>query len=204
MSVERKVVYWREPGKQNTEHTLKVALEAAKERGIKTVLVSSTSGYTAKKAAEIFKDSGLKLVVVTHQTGYRTTGVQLFPDELRHSLEVQGVTVVTCTDVLTCTVDVGMARQRPEKTEALDARLPYILPPTNVIVANTLRLFCQGAKVCPEITMMAVDCNAVKSGETVVSVAGSHAGADTAMVITAAESGRIRNLKLTEFLCRPL
>jgi len=204
MSVERKVVYWREPGKQNTEQTLKIALDAATERGIKTVLVSSTSGYTAEKAAEVFKGSGLDLVVVTHQTGYRTTGVQLFPDELRESLEAQGVTVVTCTDVLTGTVDVGMARQHPAKSDSMEARLPYILPPTNVIVANTLRLFCQGAKVCPEIAMMAVDCNAVKSGETVVSVAGSHAGADTAMVLTAAESGRIRNLKLTEFLCRPL
>ena len=204
MSVERKVVYFEKPGKEHTEATLRIALEAAKERGIDTILVSSTTGYTAEKAAEAFKGSGLKLVVVTHQTGYRDQGVQLFPDELRERLEKQGVKVVTCTDVLTGTVDVGMARQRPAKTEPLEARLPYILPPTNVIVANTLRLFSQGVKVCPEIGMMAVDSNAVPSGKTVVSVAGSHSGADTAMVLTAAESGRIRDLKLHEILCKPL
>lgn len=204
MSVERKTVYWEKPGKEHTEETLKIALEGAKERGIGTVLVSSTSGYTAEKAAQLFKGSGLKLVVVTHQTGYRDPGVQLFPDDLREKLEKQGVKVVTCTDVLTGTVDVGMARQRPAKNEPLEARLPFILPPTNVIVANTLRLFSQGVKVCPEIAMMAVDCNAVQSGEKVVSVAGSHAGADTAMVLTAAESGRIRELKLHEILCKPL
>jgi hypothetical protein len=204
MSVERKVVLFEKPGKEHTEATLKIALEAAKERGIDTVLVSSTAGYTAEKAAEMFKGSGLKLVVVTHQTGYREPGVQLFPDELREKLNKQGVEVVTCTDVLTGTVDVGMSRQRPPKTEPLDARLPYILPPTNVVIANTLRLFSQGVKVCAEIAMMAVDCNAVPSGETVVSVAGSHVGADTAMVLTAAESSRIRDMKLHEIVCKPL
>jgi len=204
MSVERKVVYFEESGKEHTEETLRIALEAAEERGIGTVLVSSTSGYTAEKAAELFKGSRLSLIVVTHQTGYREPGVQLFPDDLRERLEKQGVTVVTCTDVLTGTVDVGMSRQRPTKTGQLDARLPYILPPTNVVVANTLRLFSQGVKVCAEIAMMAVDSNALPSGEKVVSVAGSHAGADTAMVLTAAESGRMRDMKLHEILCKPL
>jgi len=204
MSVERKVVYFEEPGKEHTEETLRIALEAAEERGIDTVLVSSSAGYTAEKAAELFKGSGLRLVVVTHQTGYREPGVQLFPDDLRERLLKQGVDVVTCTDVLTGTVDVGMSRQRPTKTRQLDARLPYILPPTNVVVANTLRLFSQGVKVCAEIAMMAVDSNAVPSGEKVVSVAGSHSGADTAMVLTAAESGRVRDMKLHEILCKPL
>jgi len=204
MSVERKVVYYSNPGKEHTEETLRVALGAARERGIETVLVSSTTGYTAEKAAELFKGSELRLVVVTHQTGYREPGVQLFPEDLRERLIKQGIHVVTCTDVLTGTVDVGMSRQRPPKTGQLDARLPYILPPTNVVIANTLRLFSQGVKVCAEIAMMAVDSNAVPSGEKVVSVAGSHAGADTAMVLTAAESGRIRDMQLHEILCKPL
>ena len=204
MSVERKVVYYSNPGKEHTEETLRVALGAARERGIETVLVSSTTGYTAEKAAELFKGSELRLVVVTHQTGYREPGVQLFPEDLRERLIKQGIHVVTCTDVLTGTVDVGMSRQRPPKTGQLDARLPYILPPTNVVIANTLRLFSQGVKVCAEIAMMAVDSNAVPSGEKVVSVAGSHAGADTAMVLTATESGRIRDMQLHEILCKPL
>ncbi len=204
VSVERKTVYFEAPGKEHTEETLRIAAEAAKERGIDTVLVSSTTGYTAEKAAELFKGSGLRLVVVTHQTGYREPGVQLFPDELRERLGKRGVTVVTCTDVLTGAVDVGMSRQTPPRTGQLDARLPYILPPTNVVVANTLRLFSQGVKVCAEIAMMAVDCNAVPSGKKVACVAGSHSGADTAMVVTAAESGRVRDMRLHEILCKPL
>ena len=202
--VERKTVIWETPGKEHTEATIKLAADAAKERGIDTVLVSSSSGYCAEKAAEIMKGTGLKLIIVTHQTGYSKAGVQNFPDELRARLEKQGVKVVTCTDVLTGTVDVGLSRQRPEKTEALEARLPYILPPPNVIVANLLRQFSQGVKVCVEITMMAVDSNAVPSGKQVVAVAGSHAGADTAMVLVAAESCRMRDMKLQEIICKPL
>lgn len=203
MNFERKVTYWEKPGKEHTEETLKIALRAAKERDINTVLISSTTGYTAVKAVEIFKDSGIKLVIVTHSTGYREKGVQMMPDDTRTKLKKAGCEVVTCTDVLTGAVSAGLGRQRPVKTEPLEARLPWIVPPPNVIVANTLRMFSQGVKVCPEIAMMAVDCNAIQSGSKVVAVAGSHAGADTAMVLEAAESSRIRDVKLHEILCKP-
>lgn len=204
MSIERKVTYWEKAGKEHTEATLKIALKAAKERSIDTVLISSTTGYTAEKAVQVFKGSGLNLLVVTHATGYRTKGVQMMPDETRVKLKEAGCEVVTCTDVLTGAVGAGVGRQRPGKSEPQEGRLPWIVPPPNVIVANTLRMFSQGVKVCPEIAMMAVDCNAVPSGTKVVAVAGSHAGADTAMVIEAAESSRIREVKLHEILCKPL
>ncbi len=179
-------------------------MNAAKERDIDTVLISSTTGYTAELAVPIFKDSGLKVVVVTHATGYREKGVQMMKDETRKTLKEAGFKVVTCTDVLTGAVGAGVGRQRPGRTEQQMARLPWITPPPNVIVANTLRMFCQGVKVCPEIAMMAVDCNAIQSGAKVVAVAGSHAGADTAMVLVASESSRIRDMKLHEILCKPL
>ena len=204
MSIKRTVTYWERPGKEHTEETLKIALEAAKERGIDTVLVSSTTGYVALEAIKVFKDSGLKIVIVTHATGYSEKGVQKMPKETRTQLKEAGFEVVTCTDVLTGAVSAGIGRQRPSKTEPLEARLPWIVPPPNVIVANTLRQFSQGVKVCAEIAMMAVDCDAVPSGAKVVAVAGSHAGADTAMVVEASESSRIRDMKLHEILCKPL
>ena len=204
MSIERKVVYWEKPGKEHTEETLKIARDAAKERSIETVLISSTTGYTAEKAVDVFKGSNLKVIVVTHATGYSEKGVQKMPDETRARLKKAGFEVVTCTDVLTGAVSAGIGRQRPEKNESLEALLPWIVPPPNVIVANTLRQFSQGVKVCAEIAMMAVDCNAVASGAKVVAVAGSHAGADTVMMLEAAESSRIRDVKLHEIICKPL
>jgi hypothetical protein len=204
MSIERKVVYYEQPGKEHTEETLKTALEAASQREIDTIIVSSTTGYTAEKAAQIYKGKGVQLVIVTHATGYRDKGVQMMSDETRDRLKSMGAEVVTCTDVLTGAVSAGIGRQRPEKSEPFEARLPWITPPPNVIVANTLRMFSQGVKVCAEVAMMACDCNVVPSGKKVVVVAGSHSGADTAMVIEVAESSRIRDMKLQEILCKPL
>lgn len=201
MSIERKVVYWEKGGKEHTEETLKMALEAAKERDIDTILVSSTTGYTAEKAVKLYGDK-VNIVVVTHSTGYRSKGVQMLTDETRAKLIGAGCKVVTCTDVLTGAVGVG--RQRPGKTDLQEGRLPWIVPPPNIIVANTLRMFSQGVKVCAEIAMMAVDCNVIPSGKKVVAVAGSHSGADTAMVLDAAESSRIRDVKLHEIICKPL
>jgi len=204
MSVKRTTVYFEKPGKEHTEETLRIALEAAKERGIDTVLVSSTTGYSALEALKVFKDSGLNIIIVTHQTGYRAPGVQLLLPETREKLEEAGMIVYTGTDVLTGGVEVGMSRQRPAKTSPLDGRLPSIVPPITTVVAHTLRLFSQGVKVCPEIVMMAADAGLIPLNKKVVSVAGSHAGSDTAMVITPSTSNRIRDMKLHEIIVKPL
>lgn len=204
MSINRTTVYFEKPGKEHTEETLRIALEAAKERGIDTVLISSTTGYSALEALKVFKDSGLKIIIVTHQTGYRAPGVQLMPPETREKLEETGMIVYTGTDVLTGGVEVGMSRQRPAKTSPLDGRLPSIVPPITTVVAHTLRLFSQGVKVCPEIVMMSADAGLIPLDKKVVSVAGSHAGSDTAMVITPSTSNRIRDMKLHEIIVKPL
>ncbi len=146
MSVKRTTVYFTQGGKEHTDETLKIALEGAKERNIDTVLVSTSTGFSGERAVEIFKGSGLKLISYT-PTGYRQLGLQTMPPEKRAMLQQHGI-VLTCTDVLTGGVDVGMARQHPEKTQPNELVLPFILPPTNVIVANTFRLFAQGVKVC--------------------------------------------------------
>ena len=204
MSIERTTIYFEKPGKEHTEETLKIALEAAREREIDTVLVSSTTGWTALEALKVFERSGLKLIFVTHQTGYRDAGVQLMPAETREKIDEAGAIVYTGTDVLTGGVEVGMSRQRPPKKASQEGRLPYIVPPVSTIVANTLRLFSQGVKVCVEIAMMAADAGLVPTDRPLISVAGSHAGSDTAMVITPASSNRIRDMKFHEILVKPL
>ncbi len=204
MSLKRTTVYFEKPGKEHTEETLKIALAAAKERNIDTVLISSTTGWTALEALKIFEDSGLRLIFVTHQTGYREPGVQLMPTEVREKLEDAGAVVHTGTDVLTESVDVGMSRQRPAKMAPQEGRLPWIVPPVSTIVAHTLRLFSQGVKVCVEIAMMAADSGLISLDKPIITVAGSHAGSDTAMIITPASSNRIRDTKIHEILAKPL
>jgi uncharacterized protein len=202
MSTKRTTVIFDKGSKEHTEETLKIALAGAKERNIDTVLISTSTGSTGLKAVEVFKDSGIKLVFVRHQTGYPVKGKQMMPPEVKTTLEKAG-TIVTCTDALTGGVDVGVSRQTPEKTQPLDASLPLYLPPLNVVIANMLRQFSQGTKVGVEIAMMAADCDAVGIEKPVISVGGSHAGADTAIVVTPAASNRIRELKVHEILAKP-
>ncbi len=202
MSYKRTTVVYEKPGEDHTEETLKFVLETAKDRKIETILVSTSSGKTGLKAVEVFKGSGLKIVFVTHQYGYPAKGKQMMPDDVRANLEKTG-RVITCTDVLTGSVELGSGRQRPEVTEPQTGSLPSIVPPVNVIIANTLRLFSQGTKVCVEIALMAADCGGVGIDKPVISVAGSHAGADTALILTPAASNRIRDLKVHEVLVKP-
>lgn len=127
MSTKRTTVVFEKGGEEHTEETLKIALAGAKERKIDTVLISTSTGSTGLKAVEVFKGSGVKLVFVRHQTGYPAKGKQMMPPDVKAKLEKAG-TIVTCTDVLTGGVDVGVGRQRPEKEATLEASLPLHCP----------------------------------------------------------------------------
>ena len=200
--MKRTTVYYDKPGEQHTEETLKIAIEAAKARDIETVLVASTTGKTALKAMEIFEGSHLNLVIVTHQVGWRKPGVQVFSEEAQTKLEEAGIVVVTCTDALAGGVDIGISRQRQEKNAPLNAKLPFIVPPVNRIISSTLKLFTNPVKVCISIAMMAADVGMVPVDKPLISVAGSHAGSDTALVLTPSTTNRILDLKVHEILVK--
>ena len=72
-------VYFERPGSQNTDQTLEVARERAKQLGLQTVLVASTTGETGATAVEVLH--GYDVVVVTHSTGSRGPNTQeLLPE----------------------------------------------------------------------------------------------------------------------------
>jgi uncharacterized protein len=60
--MKRTIEYFEERGPANTERTLELAYEYARQAGIKSVVMASTRGYTAGKALEIC--SGLNLIAV--------------------------------------------------------------------------------------------------------------------------------------------
>jgi hypothetical protein len=181
--MEEKIVYFEDPGPANTETALRLAAERAKARGIKKAVLASTTGETARLALKLWAKSAIKkIVVVPHQYGFMFA--QRFPPELVAELnklghEVHFGTMLFHTDGL-----YGMN--------------------TPTTLANLLRTFCQGMKVCVEILFMAVDGGKVDSGEEVVVVAGSGRGSDTAVVAIAAPSTRLAELHITEIICKPL
>jgi uncharacterized protein len=72
-----------------------------------------------------------------------------------------------------------------------------------LIIANSVRRFGEGAKVCCEIVMMAADAGLILEGEEVLAVAGTARGADTVMVIKSATSKRFLDLRVLEILAKP-
>ncbi len=180
--MEEKIVYFEKPGMENTEATLQLAAERARVRGIKKIVLASTRGDTARLAAGLWADNGIKMVVVPHQYGFMAD--QRFPVELVAELAGQGHTV-----------HFGTMLFHTENLYGMD---------TPRIMANLLRTFCQGMKVCVELIFMAVDGGCVNPGEEVVVVAGTGRGADTAIVAVAAPSTRLPELHITEIICKPL
>jgi hypothetical protein len=181
--MEEKIVYFEEPGIGNTETTLRLAAERAKARGIKKIVLASTRGDTARQAAALWAGTGIKIVVVPHQYGFMA-GTQRFPAELVAQLNKKGH-------------EVHFGTMLFHTDHLYGSETPRVL-------ANLLRTFCQGMKVCVEITLMAVDGGHVSPGEQVVVVAGTGRGADTAVVAIAAPSTRMPELHITEIICKPL
>ena len=186
--MEAKIVYFDEPGKQNTDEVLRLAKRRAEELGIKTILVASTTGDTALKAMEVFK--GAKVVAVSHFTGMRQPNIQDFTEENRQKLVSAGGVVLTATHTFS-----GLGRAMRKKFKM------YLFEET---VANTLRMFGQGMKVVCEITLMAADAGLVRTDEDIIVIGGTGRGADTAVVLKPVNSEDFFDLKVREILCKPL
>ncbi len=177
------VKYFESGGKQNTDETLKIARDYADKNGVKSIVVASTTGFTAEKASDAFK--GKNLVIVTHAAGFAEKDKQQFPEDLRKRLESKGVKVLTTTHALGGTNKL------------------YDNSAGNTI-ADSLRILCQGVKVCVEITATATDAGLVKISEDVVAIAGTGKGADTALVIVPANSSSIFDMRIKSVLAKPL
>jgi hypothetical protein len=179
--MEEKITYFEKVGRENTGPTLKLALERAKARGIKKVVMASTLGDTARLAAQEWKNEGIKLIVVPHQANFMGLN---FDPEIRKELEKAGHVVHLGTMLFH--TDAFYGTQAP------------------TIMANILRTFSQGMKVVVEILLMVTDGGHVDTGEQVVVVTGSGRGADTAVVAVAATSSHIYDFHITEIICKPL
>jgi hypothetical protein len=180
-------MYFEKAGKQNTEETLRVAKDEAIRRGIQHVVVASTWGDTGVEMAETLEDSALKLIVVSHNVGFKEPGKGEFEAEKRARIEALGGQVLIGTMVLR---NVGTAIREKQTYSQQD------------LIANVLRMFGQGMKVCVEIVAMAADAGLIPC-EDVVAVSGTGRGADTAVVIGANSSNRFFDIKVREVLAKP-
>lgn len=180
-------MYFEQAGKDNTEHTLQIAIDEALKRGIKHMVVASTWGDTGLQAAKMLQGTDVKLVVVAHSTGHAESGRQLFSEEMKKEIEDLGGVVFTGTDTFTG-YEIAMGKRGWFSPQAL--------------VSAVLRMFGQGMKVCVEIVAMAADANLIPV-EDVIAVAGTGRGADTTIVIGAESTNRLFDIKIREILAKP-
>lgn len=203
--MERITYYFEKAGEENTDILLNLAKKRALERGVTTVVVASTRGDTGVKAAEAFKDTGIKLVVVPHQTGWRKPGFQELTEGNWKKIEDLGAKIVVCTHTFG---GVGRSLEhspRPQQgtSRPQPPRIPSHIPPIGDLIARILRLFSQGMKVCVEITMMAADVGAIPMDKPIITIAGSHRGADTAILVKPAHSNNFFDLDIHEIIAKP-
>jgi hypothetical protein len=184
---EVRAVCFDKPGKENTELVLALARQRADELEIDTILVASTTGATGVLAASQF--AGSRVVVVTHSAGFREPNTQELTEGNRTAIEACGAQVLTCQHALG---GVGRAVRKKWGTYVLDD-----------IVAQTLRIFGDGMKVCVEIALMAADAGLVTAGEPCLAVAGTGQGADTAVVLLPANVQDFFDLRVLEVLAKP-
>lgn len=185
--VERKVTYFDEAGKQNTDALLRIVKEHVEKEGVRDIVVASTTGETGAKASKIFK--GCNIVIVTHCFGFREPGKIELEDEYRREILANGAKIFTGVHALS---SVERAIRKDFGT----------IQPLELI-ANTLRLMGEGTKVCVEITLMAADAGLIPVDKDVIAIAGTGRGADTALRIQPANAGRFFNLKIKEVIAKP-
>jgi len=184
--MEKKIFYFTKPGPENTEKTIELARERAKELGIKDIVVASSHGGAGMKVINSFKGMNANIIVVTICEGFKKEGWVMSGRE-RQKLEKAGAKVLTCSHAL----GAGIEEALGDKTGARE------------IAANTLYLFSQGMKVCVEIALMAADAGLIDMDREVLAVAGTGEGADTCIVLKPSYSRKFLDLKVKEIIAMP-
>jgi len=190
--VQKRSYYFDTPGPANTEDAARFSIERAKELGINSVVIASSSGKTAQVFSHAMKGSGLRLIVVTHVVGFAKPGEWEFSREIAEELKKDGVTIVTGTHALS-----GLER-------AL-SRSPKIGggSRSEAIAEALRRTGAVGLNVAVECVLIAADQGAIGVTDEVIAVGGTASGADTVCVIRPAHTANFFDLQVREIVAMP-
>jgi hypothetical protein len=188
----KKTYYFDKPGPANTGDAAMFAIERARELGIRTIVVASTSGKTAETFAAAMKGTGLQLVVVTHVIGFTKPGVWEFSADLAEKLRMQGIRIITGTHALS-----GLERSLSRSPKVGGGSR------TEAIAEALRRVVAIGLKVAVECVLIASDQGAIGIDKEVIAVGGTASGADTVCVIRPAHTADFFDLQVREIVAMP-
>ena len=181
---------WFDSAGDHTEAVVDVVAGRLKAGGITHLVVAATSGKTGARFAEALHDRDVEVVCVTHHVGFKGGDEDQLEPERADAIRAAGGKVLTTSHALS-----GVGR-------SISGRFGTVTPVE--LVAHTLRLFGQGAKVCVEIAVMAADAGLIPTDRDVICVGGTGGGADTAVVLRPAHANNFFDLRIRETLCRPI
>ncbi|MEF8879496.1 MAG: pyruvate kinase alpha/beta domain-containing protein [Candidatus Thermoplasmatota archaeon] len=172
----------------NTDQVLEIAKDYAEENNIEDIVVATTSGETGVKTSEVFKE-GFNVVAVTHSTGFKEKNKQELEEENKAKMEEKAIEVFTGSMIFHSWNDYYRKKKNTIAT-------------TTTMIADTLRMFGQGMKVCVECVAMAADAGLI-SLKPVLAIAGTVHGADTVVLIDAENSRRLMGMKILDVIAKP-
>jgi uncharacterized protein len=188
-TAEKKIIYFDSQGEHNTDAALDCAVAYCRAGGLKKIVLASSTGATALKLKQK-AGADIEVIAVTYGAGSMfTEKVEEF-NKNRSALVNAGITIVRGVHALS---GAERAFENKYKTGFLPLNL----------VADTLRMFSQGMKVCVEVSIMAAEAGHISPQEDAVVLGGAGRGADTAVVMKPAYAASMFSLKIKEILCMP-
>jgi uncharacterized protein len=193
---------FEEPGPQNTQATLDVALRRAQALGLGTLIVATDTGRTAQQVLAACAGS-LRVIAVSNPPGM-TLPIAKLHDYLprfrqyREELAAKGVTTVPAS---LAEADAQALRDQGATVLRVDWRK------LSAFTRNDLRaLDCigVGVRVGVTVALAAMLAGAIEPGADVATLSGTGfggGGADTALVVRTAS--RWRDWRVLEILARP-
>jgi len=184
---KKEITYFTKPGKHNTEKTIDIALDYAKKNNIKTILIASATGTSALELKKKSQNESIVCVTYSEAVSYE--------DELKEfkknqpALEEEGIRIVKATHAFS-----GVDKALYKKYETMQ-------PP--LLIADILRLFSEGVKVCVESAMMAADAGLIKKKEKILALAGSGEGVDTCLLVEPSTTSDLFSFGILEIICIP-
>jgi len=186
--LSNKVVDMFDTSDLDTSQVLAIADNYSREHDIHDIVLATTKGNTALTASDIFQ-KGMNIVAVTHSTGFIKENFQELEASISKNIEEKGI------KILSSVMPFHSWNDHYRK------RSGAIMPTT--IIADTLRLFGQGTKVCVEIVMMACDAGMIPHGQPVLAIAGTGKGADTVLSMVGCNSRKFFDMKIIDVIAKP-
>jgi hypothetical protein len=195
-SISAEIEYFFHEGKENLEECMRLAFEAARNRGVQTIVIFTAVGEGPRLAIEKYRSQpefeDIKIVAVTFPYGQKFTGYEDRPEatqicsEYRQLFKDNGVPVVRA--------------HLPFNPIHAPLKGPSVSGQDMTLIGNALNIFCGSMSLCVQAALMACDAGEVELGEHIISLTS-----DTAVLVRVAPTERfLADFVVREIVCKPM